>query len=165
LFHDVLAYHHRLHFTSEFMPKVDGGTMHYAIEARAPFLDHKLWEFAAGLPVAVRFHGGVLKAALREIARRRVSPEVALRRKQGFTVPVERWLAERWGGMLGRLREGTILENEGWVRAGSLEEPIGDAMRRRRVPVQLWRLLILEHWLAKERGETHPESVAAELTM
>lgn len=160
LLYDVLAYHHRLHFTSEFMPKVDGGTMHYAIEARAPFLDHKLWEFAAALPPGVRFHGGALKAVLREIARRRVSPEVALRRKQGFTVPVERWLAERWSGMLGRLREGTIVENEGWIRPGSLEEPIGEAVRRRSVPVQLWRLLILEHWLAKN-GASRPEPAAA----
>ncbi len=161
LLHDVLAYHHRLHFTSEFMPKVDGGTMHYAIEARAPFLDHKLWEFAAALPVPVRFHGRRLKAVLREIARRRVSPDVAQRRKRGFTVPVERWLAERWGGKLDCLREGGILEREDWIRPGSLEEPIREAVRARWVPVQLWRLLILEHWLAKERGKTRPEPAAA----
>jgi asparagine synthase (glutamine-hydrolysing) len=47
LFRDVFESHRQLHFTSEFMTKVDGATMHYALEARAPFLDQKIWEFAA----------------------------------------------------------------------------------------------------------------------
>ena len=141
------------HFVSEFMVKVDGGTMYYALEARAPFLDQKIWEYAAALPPQVRFHGGKLKAVLREIVRRRVGPNVAFREKQGFTVPVERWLAERWSGMLDRLRQGTALERDGWVRTGSLEAPLGYALRRRWVPVQLWRLLVLEHWLEKSQAQ------------
>jgi asparagine synthase (glutamine-hydrolysing) len=145
----VFHFHRRMHFLSEFMPKVDGGTMYYAIEARAPFLDHKIWEFAAALPPEIRFHGRRLKAVLREIVRRRVGPEVAFRKKQGFTVPVESWLADRWSGLLGRLREGTLLEADGWIRPGSLEAPLRDAAGKRWVPAQLWRLLVLEHWLEK----------------
>jgi asparagine synthase (glutamine-hydrolysing) len=152
LLSDVFGYHRQMHFLSEFMPKVDGGTMYYAIEARAPFLDHKLWEFAAALPTEVCFHGGRLKAVLREIARRRVGPEVAFRKKQGFTVPVETWLADRWSGLLNRLRERTILEEDGWIRPGSLEAPLRDAVARHWVPAQFWRLLVLEHWLDKESG-------------
>ena len=149
---EFFSYHRNQHFVSEFMVKVDGGAMHYALEARAPFLDQKIWEYAAALPAEVRFHGGKLKAVLREIVRRRVGPEVAFREKQGFTVPVERWLAERWSGMLDRLRQGTALERDGWVRAGSLEATLADALGRRWVPVQLWRLLVLEHWLEKEHA-------------
>jgi asparagine synthase (glutamine-hydrolysing) len=152
---EFFSYHRNQHFVSEFMVKVDGGCMHYALEARAPFLDQKMWEYAAALPAEVRFHGGQLKAVLREIVRRRVGPEVALREKQGFTVPVERWLAERWSGMLDRLRQGTALERDGWVRAGSLEAPLAGALSRRWVPLQLWRLLVLEHWLEKEHAR-HP---------
>ena len=149
LLSDTLAYHREVHFTSEFMPKVDGATMYYALEARAPLLDQKIWEFAAALPPEVRFHGNRLKAILREMARRRVGPEVAFRKKQGFTVPVERWLADRWSAMLDRLGEGTILERDGWVRPGSLREPLREALAARWVPVQLWRLLVLEHWMEK----------------
>jgi asparagine synthase (glutamine-hydrolysing) len=146
---DSLDYHRKVHFTSEFMPKVDGGTMYYGLEARAPFLDQKIWEFAAALPPAVRFHGNTLKAVLREIARRRVSPAVATRKKQGFTVPSERWLGDRWSGMLDRLCGNTLLEREGWVRRGALEGPVREAISRRWVPVQIWHLLVLDHWLEK----------------
>jgi len=158
---EVFSDHRSRHFVSEFMVKIDGGTMNYALEARAPFLDQKIWEFAAALPPQVRFHGGNLKAVLREIVRRRVGPEVAFREKQGFTVPVERWLAERWSGMLDRLRQGTALEREGWVRSGSLEAPLHDALRRRWIPVQLWRLLILDHWLEKNRARATEDLRAA----
>ena len=149
---EFFSYHRNQHFVSEFMVKIDGGTMHYALEARAPFLDQKIWEYASALPAEVRFHGGNLKAVLREIVRRRVGEDVAFREKQGFTVPVERWLAERWSGMLEGLRQGTALERDGWVRKGSLEAPLRDALRRRWIPVQLWRLLVLDHWLEKSQA-------------
>jgi len=157
----VFTHHRRIQFTSEFMPKVDGGTMYYSIEARAPFLDHKLWEFAVALPPEIRFHRGRLKAVLREIARRRIGPEVALRKKQGFTVPVERWLAGRWSGLFDELQGDTALEQDGWIRRGSLGQPLRDALHKHWVPGQLWRLLVLEHWLRRNRG-SQPLAAAAE---
>ena len=150
LMSDMLAHHRNIHFTSEFMQKVDGGSMYYALEARAPFLDQKLWEFAAALPVDLHFHGGQLKAVLRQIAQQHLGPEVAYRAKQGFTVPVERLLADRWSGMLNRLRENTTLERDGWILPGALQTTLREAVASRWVPVQIWRLLVLEHWLQND---------------
>jgi asparagine synthase (glutamine-hydrolysing) len=146
---DLFRHHMESQFSGEFLPKVDGATMYYSIEARGPFLDQKIWEFAAALPPQVRFHGGALKAVLREIVRRRVSPEAAARPKQGFTVPVQRWLATRWSGMLDRLRGETRLERDGWIRPGALGQPLREAIASQWVPLQLWHLLVLEHWLEK----------------
>jgi asparagine synthase (glutamine-hydrolysing) len=154
LFPDVLEFHRKMHFTSEFMQKVDGATMYHAMEARSPFLDQRIWEFAASLPFSMRFHNGELKAILREIVRRRVGPEVAARKKQGFTVPMERWLVERWSGSLNRLKTATLLEREGWIQPGRLNAAIDDALNKRWAPVQLWYLLMLERWLERNaRGE------------
>lgn len=146
---NVFTYHRDVHFTSEFMVKVDGATMFHALEARAPFLDQKLWEFAAKLPPEIRLRGGVLKAILREIALRHLGPEVAFRRKQGFTVPAEKWFVERWSGMLEKLRGGTLLEKQGWVKPAALATAIDDALRARWAPTQLVHLLVLEHWLER----------------
>ncbi|HRK23211.1 MAG TPA: asparagine synthase (glutamine-hydrolyzing), partial [Fimbriimonadaceae bacterium] len=90
---DELDHEQRVQFSGEFLPKVDGATMYHSLEARSPFLDTVLWEFAARLPFGLRLYGGVLKAVLRKVVRRRLGPAIALRRKQGFTIPVEKWLA------------------------------------------------------------------------
>ena len=156
LFRDVFESHIQLHFTSEFMPKVDGATMHYAIESRAPFLDQKMWEFAATLSPEVRLQGGVLKAVLRRIAGKHLNRETAQRPKQGFVVPVERWLATRWSNMLDRLQGGTLLEREGWVTPCSLTAPIRDAKSKGKVPLQIWRLLVLESWMEKHQQIATP---------
>jgi asparagine synthase (glutamine-hydrolysing) len=144
---DVFQFHRRMHFTSEFMPKVDGGTMHYSLEARAPFLDQKLWEFAVRLSPDVHFHGGQMKAVLREIVRRRIGPDVAFRRKQGFTIPVESWLATKWRVQLEALRQPNVLTTDGWFEPAPLTRAIDSALAAQKIPHQLWYLVVLENWM------------------
>jgi asparagine synthase (glutamine-hydrolysing) len=150
LLSEVLEHQHRCHFLGEFMPKVDGATMYHSLEARSPFLDQELWEFAAKLPPALRLKGGELKAVLREVARRRLGPDVANRKKQGFTVPVERWLAERWTSALDVLTQPNELERQGWVRPGSVSSLVAEARAEKQVCKPLWHLLLLEHWLQRQ---------------
>ena len=153
LLSDVLDYDQQTRFTGEFMTKVDGGAMHYAIEARSPFLDQRIWEFAARLPFAIRLRGDVLKAILREIVRKHVGPEVAFRRKQGFSIPVERWMTAHWLPLLHDLAERSLLEQEGWIRPDSIREAVRTLQPGSPAPTQLWYLLVLERWL-KNRANT-----------
>ena len=144
---DVFQFHRRMHFTSEFMPKVDGGTMFHSLEARAPFLDQKLWEFAVRLSPEVHFHGGQMKAVLREIVNRRIGPQVAGRRKQGFVIPVETWLATKWSRQLEALKQPNVLTSEGWFERRALTKAIDTALTTQSVPHHLWNLLVLENWM------------------
>jgi asparagine synthase (glutamine-hydrolysing) len=146
---DFLNYQQRMWFVAEFMTKVDGATMNYALEARSPFLDHALWDFAARLPLSLRLRGGTLKAILREIARRRVGPEVASRKKQGFTIPVQRWLVNHWQGALEDAVHESCLERDHWLRPGALASVAREAAGAGDAPSQLWFLLVLEHWMRK----------------
>jgi asparagine synthase (glutamine-hydrolysing) len=149
---DFLNYQQRMWFVSEFMTKVDGATMHSALEARSPFLDHTLWDFAAALPPELRLRGGALKAILREIVRRRISPAVASRKKQGFAIPVERWLVTRWQGEIQEILRDSCLERDHWLSPGALAAVTREAATAGRAPVQLWFLLVLEHWMAAGKG-------------
>jgi asparagine synthase (glutamine-hydrolysing) len=147
---DFLEYERRTRFVSEYMTKVDGATMHYAIEARSPFLDQRIWESAAGMPFEVHLRGWELKAVLRELVRRRVDPSVASRRKQGFTVPVERWLATGWKPQLECLSDAApCLESEGWIARETLKAALQKAFDGDRLPAQIWSLVVLEQWLRK----------------
>jgi asparagine synthase (glutamine-hydrolysing) len=160
LLSDVLAFHHRMHFLSEFMTKVDGGTMFYSLEARSPLLDQKLWEFAARIPFAVHFQGGQYKAVLREIVRKRIGPDVAFRKKQGFTIPVEKWLASAWSGQLREMQHDSMLVSEGWMERKPLAAAIDEALRRNEIPKQLWYAFALEHWLRHHRVHAPAEQLA-----
>jgi asparagine synthase (glutamine-hydrolysing) len=158
---DCLAYEQRTRFVGEFMTKVDGGSMHYAIEARSPLLDQKVWEFAARLPFEIRLRNGELKAVLREIARRRIGPMVASRRKRGFTVPVQRWLPGRWKNLVEEISKDSLLEKEGWLRSGAIRTSARLAVEHGSAPDQLWFMLVLELWMRSESAQNHDLSAEA----
>lgn len=77
---------------NDYLVKVDTATMAASLEARAPFLDVDLLEFALRLPAGVAFPGGVPKALLRPLVRKYLPPEVLDRPKTGFGIPVAAWL-------------------------------------------------------------------------
>jgi asparagine synthase (glutamine-hydrolysing) len=115
---EFLVYDRRNRFVGEYLTKVDGATMFYALEARSPFLDQEIWNFAARLPFTLRLRGGRLKAIPRELASRHVSSQVAEGRKRGFGIPVSRWLVSRWRSEFEDVFQRSLLEEEGWIRGG-----------------------------------------------
>ncbi|HKR61718.1 MAG TPA: asparagine synthase (glutamine-hydrolyzing) [Pyrinomonadaceae bacterium] len=148
---DFLAYDRKTRFVGEYMTKVDGGTMFYGLEARAPFLDQDLWEFAAALPFELRLRQNTLKAILRELARRRIGERVASGRKRGFSIPVQRWLTGRWREKMVELMSDSLLEREGWIRAEPVIKELNKSASHNWAPNQLWYLLVLELWLRREQ--------------
>jgi asparagine synthase (glutamine-hydrolysing) len=162
---NYLDYDRQTRFVSEFLTKVDGATMHYGLEARSPFLDQELWEFASSLPFSVRLHHGRLKAVLRELARRRIGERVAGGRKRGFTIPVERWITGRWRAEVAATFRDSLLEKEGWIRPGSALRWLEKSAPMGRAPKQLWYLFVLESWLRKERQTVHSDASELESTL
>lgn len=81
-----------MYLQDDLLTKVDRATMLASLEARAPFLDHELAEYVAGLPSGLKVRHGTGKWILREAVRHRLPAEVLARRKRGFTIPFSRWL-------------------------------------------------------------------------
>jgi asparagine synthase (glutamine-hydrolysing) len=148
---EFLAYDRRNRFVGEYMTKVDGGTMFSALEARSPFLDQEIWNFASRLPFGLRLRRGRLKAILRELAARHVSPRVANGRKRGFSIPVSKWLVGRWRSEFEDLFQRSLLEEEGWIRGGPVLKEFRKSVDLGSAPNSLWYLFVLENWLRKER--------------
>jgi asparagine synthase (glutamine-hydrolysing) len=72
--------------------KADRITMANSVELRVPLLDHKVLEFAAGLPSSYKVHGLTTKYILKRAFDGYVPTEIIKRRKTGFPVPYESWL-------------------------------------------------------------------------
>ncbi|MGZ8379447.1 MAG: asparagine synthase (glutamine-hydrolyzing), partial [Gemmatirosa sp.] len=147
-------------FVAEYLTKVDGGTMYWALEARSPFLDQELWEFASSLPYELRQHRGELKAVLREILRRRVGERAASERKRGFTIPVESWVRGRWRTTLDGLLADSQLGAEGWIDASAARRLLSSPALDEAMARQLWYVLVAERWLRHERAASVGEPVA-----
>jgi asparagine synthase (glutamine-hydrolysing) len=125
--------------------------MYHALEARSPFLDQEVWTFAASLPYDLRLHGGKLKAVLREIARRRISPRVASGRKRGFGVPVHRWMVGPWRRVVEAAFEDSVLAREGFIDRGRALAELQNAVDDGWAPNSLWRIFVLDSWMARDR--------------
>lgn len=87
----LLAVDTGTYLPDDLLVKVDRASMAHALEARSPFLDHLLVEYAASLPVDLKVRKGEGKYLLR-VAMRGVLPDLVLTRpKMGFGVPLDRW--------------------------------------------------------------------------
>jgi asparagine synthase (glutamine-hydrolysing) len=72
--------------------KVDKMSMACGLEVRPPFLDHRVVEFCYSLPTDAKLHGLTTKWLLKHAMRERLPPGIAMRAKQGFSIPMKNWI-------------------------------------------------------------------------
>ena len=87
----------RTHFGSilpdDFLVKVDRASMAHSLEVRAPFLDHRLIEFAfSRVPSCWKVQGNETRRLQRILAAQWLPPDLDIKRKQGFSIPINEWL-------------------------------------------------------------------------
>lgn len=136
--------------------RVDNMTMAFGLEARVPFLDHEVVEFAARVPSQLKLADGG-KGLLKSLARKLVPREVIDRPKGYFPVPALRYLR---GGLLDRLRD-SLLDPQactaGILRRQAIEDRLAspdDYITPLRGS-EMWQIGLLELWLREHlRGQT-----------
>ena len=133
----------------DLLVKVDRAAMAFSLETRMPLLDHRVVEYAAQIPDAIKRRHGRAKWPLRAILERSVPPELTERPKMGFCTPMGRWLR----GPLFEWAEGHL--NEDRLR----REGFFDAVEVRRLwsrhqkggrdgGLLLWGVLMFQAWHA-----------------
>jgi asparagine synthase (glutamine-hydrolysing) len=128
--------------------KMDMASMAHSLEARSPFLDHRLLEFTARLPADVKCPRGELKGLLKRVAARRLGGAFVRRPKRGFTPPLAAWLRTDLRDMVGDLLLGagraTAVHLDGTALQRLWNEHASGARNHAR---RLWALVMLELWL------------------
>jgi asparagine synthase (glutamine-hydrolysing) len=144
---DRLLYTDLKTYLVELLMKQDQMSMAASIESRVPFLDHRLVEFAAGLPARMKLRGFRTKWILREAVRDIVPREILTRKKMGFPVPFGIWMKGAWGDVARDVLLDPRSRQRGIIDAGAVERLIaahasgeGDGAEA------LWSLLNLELW-------------------
>ncbi len=143
---DAVAY-----LPDDVLVKVDRASMAVALEMRVPLLDHRVFEYAWRVPLAMKLRGGSGKWLLRRLLERYVPRSLIERPKMGFAVPLSAWLRgplRRWAE---ELLEAGRLRREGFFSAPAVQELWSEHVGgRRRNEFALWRILMFESWLAME---------------
>jgi asparagine synthase (glutamine-hydrolyzing) len=135
---------------NDLLVKVDIASMANSLEARAPFLDHKVIEFAASLPESLKMHRFETKSLLKKVAARLVPKEVIYRRKMGFGVPVGKWMR---GEMKEFVREILLSQKalgRGIIKPEMTKKYVSEHTNGERDHAfQIWTLLMLELWFQR----------------
>ncbi|NTV45907.1 MAG: asparagine synthase (glutamine-hydrolyzing) [Chlorobiales bacterium] len=128
--------------------RVDKMSMAVSIEARVPFLDHRLVEFAFRIPQEMKIKNGVPKYILKKAAEGIIPHNIIYRRKQGFAAPITEWL--RTGKLVAYAKDhifGSGLMKQDFFDAGYVKRLFEDhAGGKRNLSVQIWSLLLLAMW-------------------
>ena len=139
-----------------YLVKVDRASMLNSLEVRAPFLDHRLIDFAfSRLPDPLRVAKGRRKVLPRRLAERLLPPGLDFDTKRGFTVPLASWLAGPWGERVEEVLRGA---DPALLDRSVVTSLLEGQRRGRRNAGRLFALVMLEMWRREYRVGLPAES-------
>ena len=142
----------------DLLVKMDIASMAHSLEARSPFLDHRVIEFMAAVPGDMKMRGLEPKHLLKSLAARFVPSSVLYRRKQGFAIPLAEWLRGPLRPAAHRILTGRRLQARGVVSADRMRALLQEHDSGRDHSAVLWAALWLELWFRMfQDGDLTPD--------
>ena len=132
----------------DILTKVDRMSMAVSLEARVPILDHHVVEFAMSLPSHLKIRQGTSKWILREAIQGVVPDSVLSKPKQGFAVPLDKWLRNELSYRIKALlpRDNRLYE---WLDHDAVRRIASEHLAGTRDhQATIWRLVVLDGWLS-----------------
>ncbi len=88
----MMAIDYQTYLVDDILQKVDRAGMSVSLEGREPFLDHRIIEWAAQLPMEYKYNKGNKKFIIKEIVHKYIPKKIMDRPKMGFGIPIANWL-------------------------------------------------------------------------
>ena len=135
---------------NDLLVKVDIASMAVSLEARSPFLDHHVIEFAATLPERMKLRGLTTKYLLKRVLKKLVPVENLNRPKMGFGVPIGHWFRDRMKNFLGETLLSDRALKRGYFKSAEVKRMFdAHTSGQHDYAHQLWTLLMLELWFQR----------------
>jgi asparagine synthase (glutamine-hydrolysing) len=147
----ILGVDFKTYLPDDILVKVDRATMSVALEGREPFIDHRIIEWVARLPIEYKIRKGNKKYILKKIAERYIPAEMLHKPKMGFGVPISVWFRNELQDLFHEyLDERTLGTNEfldvnyiGRLKQGYLKNPTENEANK------IWLPLMFQMWWKK----------------
>lgn len=143
----------RTYLMDQVLVKVDRASMHYALETRAPFLDHTIVDFVLSLPFSLKYHRGTTKYLLKQLMNEKLPAHLVGRKKKGFGIPLAKWLTGPLRPLCEELLSPQALEKHGLFNARHVTYLKDSHMNRvadnRK---ELWNLMVFQMWFRRWMG-------------
>ena len=137
----------------DILVKLDRASMGVSLEARTPFLDHRVLEFAWSLPLEWKVRSGQGKWLLRQVLDKYVSKAFIDRPKIGFAVPVHAWLRGPLRDWAETLIEPSRLAQEGYLDPAMVRQKWRQHLSgQHNLGEGMWGILMFQSWLEGENG-------------
>lgn len=137
----------KVYLPDDILVKVDRMSMAVSLEARAPFLDYKLLEFAARIPSRLKLNGAQTKYILKKTVSGLLPENIIHRKKKGFAMPIGAWLREDLKDLVHQILTEPRTRARGYFEQGFVERMLEEHQAGQwDWGQQLWILLIFELW-------------------
>ncbi len=137
----------KLRLAELLLMRVDKITMANSIEARVPFLDHRLVEFAMTIPRSMKYRDGETKRVLKRALRGLIPEQVLDRPKKGFGVPINEWMLNRLGSFVEDRLFNSAIRGREFFDYGFIKQLLNDHRAgKANYSFFLWSLLNLSLW-------------------
>jgi asparagine synthase (glutamine-hydrolysing) len=124
--------------------------MSVSIEAREPLLDHKIIEFSANIPSALKYKNKTGKYLLKEVLYKHIPKELIERPKSGFQIPLDEWLKSDLRDVLDFYLDSKKLDESGVFHVHNIMKLKDDYYQGKSVNISLlWFVLMFEMWREK----------------
>ena len=135
------------YLAEDILTKVDRASMAVSLETRAPFLDPRVAQFSASLPISYKLHGSKGKYILKKAMEGLLPDEILYRPKKGFGIPTAEWLKGRLNPLLHEMLTPERLKAQDLFNADHVQKMIkehetGTASHHK----ELWTLLVFQLW-------------------
>lgn len=140
----------------DLLVKVDRASMLYSLEVRVPFLDIDVVEFAVNLDEKLKIRNGKMKYLLKEVLYDYLPKQIFDRPKQGFSIPLAKWLKTDLKYLLDRYTSEEII-----CKYDVVQFPVVKEMKRRYLGGtdylfnRLWLIIVLHWWLEENQSQNH----------